>query len=147
MEEIGRRAERTRAERASGDPLMGLPPDYPSPIAEPESILGQLEEQGALVLGGLLEGSDRAGLAEAFQPGPRYGGQIKPLLDHLARLHLNGERVVMVSRQAARLAELWHERGIARAPVEELVEAPADVEIEVLPRALSVLIPGPARGA
>ena len=126
MEEIGRRAERTRAERESGDLLMGLPPDYPSPIAEPESILGQLEERGALVLGGLLEGSDRAGLAEAFQPGPRYGGQIKPLLDHLARLHLNGERVVMVSRQAARLAELWHERGIARAPVEELVEPPAD---------------------
>lgn len=36
------------------------------------------------------------------------------------------------------------------APIQvdgELVEAPADVEIRVLPRALSVLIPGPARGA
>jgi len=39
MEEIGRRAERMRAERESGDPLMGLPPDYPAPIVEPASIL------------------------------------------------------------------------------------------------------------
>jgi transcription-repair coupling factor (superfamily II helicase) len=126
MEEIRRRAERLRAEREGGDRLLGLPPDYPPPIFEPPAIMSRLAERGALALGGLLEGGGGAGLAEAFQPGPRYGGQIKPLMDQLVRFHLNGERVVMVSRQAARLAELWQEHGIARAPVEELLQPPPD---------------------
>jgi transcription-repair coupling factor (superfamily II helicase) len=45
-------------------------------------------------------------------------------MDHLVRLHLNGELVVMISRQASRLAELWSEHGVARTPVEELVTPP-----------------------
>jgi transcription-repair coupling factor (superfamily II helicase) len=49
-------------------------------------------------------------LAQAFQPGPRFGGQLKNTMDHLSR-ELDGtkNRAVIISRQAPRLTELWRE--------------------------------------
>ena len=121
--ELGGRVEQLRAEReAAGD----LPPDYPSPLFDWPHVQSQLGARGALALGGLIDGDGPSELAAAFSPGPRYGGQVKPLMDHLARLHLNGQRVVIVSRQSARLAELWRERGPTRAPAGDLAEIPPD---------------------
>ncbi len=115
--EIELRADRVRTERRAADPL---PPGYPSPLLGWEALSVLLKERGAIALGGLDARADgtgeRAGmpgLADAFAPGPRFGGQVKPLLQHLSRLRLDGERVVIVSRQAARLAELWRESGSA----------------------------------
>src|SRR5690606_27019200 len=50
-------------------------------------------------------------LGEAFDPGPRYGGQVRPFLNQLKQTRREGERVVVFSRQASRLAELWGEDG------------------------------------
>jgi transcription-repair coupling factor (superfamily II helicase) len=50
-------------------------------------------------------------LGEAFDPGPRYGGQVRPLLNQLKQSQREGERVVVFSRQAPRLAELWGGEG------------------------------------
>jgi transcription-repair coupling factor (superfamily II helicase) len=117
--EIERRADRVRTERRVDDPL---PPGYPSPILGWEALSVLLKERGAIALGGLDARADSTGarpragipdLADAFTPGPRFGGQVKPLLQHLSRLHLDGERVVIVSRQAARLVDLWRESGSA----------------------------------
>jgi transcription-repair coupling factor (superfamily II helicase) len=49
-------------------------------------------------------------LAESFSAGPRFGGRLKPLMDHLIELYKQPEQVVLVSRQAARLEELWQEQ-------------------------------------
>ncbi len=49
-------------------------------------------------------------LADAFSPGPRFGGRLKPLLDALVEYIQRGDRVVLVSRQVSRLQELWVER-------------------------------------
>ncbi len=112
--EIERRADRVRTERRAADPL---PPDYPSPILGWEALSVLLEERRAIAMGGFDtgEGAGIPDLADAFAPGPRFGGRVKPLLQHLSRLHLDGERVVIVSRQAARLAELWRESGSSAA--------------------------------
>ncbi len=120
--EMERRASRLRAER---DAAGVLPPDYPSPILSWETVAGRLESRNALTLGGLVEGGAQP-LSAAFRPGPRYGGQIKPLMENLSRLQLNGERVVIVSRQAPRLADLWREHGVAQRPVDGLSALPAD---------------------
>ena len=50
-------------------------------------------------------------LGARFHPGPRYGGQLKPLLDHLRDLKHGLDSAVVVTRQAQRLAELWGEYG------------------------------------
>jgi transcription-repair coupling factor (superfamily II helicase) len=68
------------------------------------------ESHATLVLASYPEAAVQIPLGEAFSPGPRFGGQIKPLLDHLEELDDSSARTILVSRQAARLAELWSER-------------------------------------
>lgn len=52
-------------------------------------------------------------LAQHFQPGPRFGGRLKVMMDELAPLAARDEAVIIVSRQSTRLQELWAERGDA----------------------------------
>jgi transcription-repair coupling factor (superfamily II helicase) len=60
------------------------------------------------------------GIADAFSPGPRFGGQLRPLIDHMSQRLVDHEAVVVVSRQAPRLAELWSEAAAPR-PVQDVL--------------------------
>jgi transcription-repair coupling factor (superfamily II helicase) len=91
-----------------------LPSDFPVPYiswTEIEDSLGgrQVVELGP---GG---SSDEVDLGQRFAPGSRFAGRLKDLMNHLVSLYLKREVVVIVSRQTARLQELWEEQ----APVEE----------------------------
>ena len=63
-------------------------------------------------------------LSQHFTPGPRYGGQLKRVLEDCRSMTREGQRVVIVSRQAQRLSELLHERGVQVTPVTEVREYP-----------------------
>lgn len=56
-------------------------------------------------------------LAEKFSPNPRFGGQLKNLMDLLVEKALAGDRTIIVSRQAGRLKELWKERYLPTATI------------------------------
>ncbi len=117
-----------------------LPPDYPNPLFTWPEIESDLNWWQPLILG---EGAEEtevpfAALADAFEAGPRYGGQMRPLLTQLKQTRVANERTIVVSMQAARLAELWREEQKKRAdsvllpneskdahPVEELPDLPA----------------------
>ncbi len=90
-----------------------LPPDFPSPLHDWSQMRDELAWWGPLVLGeGAAElepAAEAPELADAFEPGPRYGGQVRPLMTQLRQAQQDNERVVVLSRQAARLAELWRE--------------------------------------
>jgi hypothetical protein len=51
-------------------------------------------------------------LARAFAPGPRFGGKIKEIATNVVKLHNAGERVILASRQAARLRDMLSEISI-----------------------------------
>lgn len=96
----------------------GLPPHYPSPLFDWETMRAELDWWQPLVLGrgemDLAQGERPfLALADAFEPGPRYGGQVRPLLTQIKNALAENERMVIVSRQAARLADLWREEGRA----------------------------------
>lgn len=95
-----------------------MPPRYPNPLFAWDVIADELNWWQPLVLGTRnAEDPQISELAEAFEPGPRYGGQMRPLMTHLKSSRREGERIIVVSRQAARLADLWHqERRQAREP-------------------------------
>ena len=142
--EVHEHAQQVAQEQAS------LPPNYPNPLFDWEVLADELRWWQPLVLGaGEEESNDGrffAGLAEAFEPGPRYGGQMRPLMAQLKNAQRDEARIVIVSRQVARLAELWREesreagkRGSggeesslfpgsppAPHPVESLTELPPD---------------------
>lgn len=85
-----------------------LPPNYPSPLFDWEAIASEIRWAQPLILGSGEEGEEISALAEAFNPGPRYGGQVRPFLAQLKFAQHEKERTIVLSRQASRLAELWH---------------------------------------
>ena len=126
-----------------------LPPHYPSPLHQWGKIRDELEWQQPVILGEgaePAEGEPPFGLADAFEPGPRYGGQMRPLLTQLKSVQKEGERAVIVSRQAARLADLWHQEQKSRgasdllpppAPLESLPELPPPASLTFVQGALA----------
>jgi len=51
-------------------------------------------------------------LAEQFGHVERFGGRLKPFIEYLGRLVAGGNSVVIVSRQAERLEELWEDQRV-----------------------------------
>lgn len=132
VRELAEQAEQLAAEHAAaGD----LPPDYPSPFFTWAELSRRLRERRPLILGGTGHDADSGDgytdkspevelLRNAFAPGPRFGGQIKPLLDHLGQVRAAHQRTVVVTRQAERLSDLWAERDIPLPPVSEIAQTP-----------------------
>lgn len=102
-----------------------LSEDFPLPYLTLDELSEALERLGAVDLG-MLSTVDEAGpsLGPAFDPGPRFGGQVRPLLDFLGRRRAAHETCVVVSRQASRLAEIWGAEGGSARLVDDL---PADM--------------------
>jgi transcription-repair coupling factor (superfamily II helicase) len=95
-----------------------LPEDFPIPYLTLGEIQDALSTRTTLDLGhGSLATAEAlplaesgGGLAERFSAGPRFAGRLKPVMDFIDEHHTAGERIVIVSRQAMRLSELWEEQ-------------------------------------
>jgi transcription-repair coupling factor (superfamily II helicase) len=96
--------------RAEGIEAGVLGADYPAPFFSLSEIEDMLAERQVIELGPADSLDDTEGLARNFRLGPRFGGQLKPMLDHVERMLDAGDEVLLVSRQAARLQDLWLER-------------------------------------
>ena len=129
-----------------------LPPGYPGPMLDWRQIGDELRWWGPLVLGEgdsepESQSAKRVGqavpqLADAFEPGPRYGGQVRPLMTQLRQAEQDKETVIVLSRQASRLADLWREDKRSRSdgsPLSGLSVKPVHAQ-EALPER-------PARGS
>lgn len=90
-----------------------LPPDYPNPLFDWRTLDEELRLHRLLVLGEGAEAEDGprawSELTDAFRHGPRFGGQVRPFLTHLKMARQSGERTVVVSSQAQRLADMWRD--------------------------------------
>ncbi|MEW5988995.1 MAG: transcription-repair coupling factor, partial [Chloroflexota bacterium] len=130
VRELHHQAAQLAAEQPS------LPPDYSGPLFDWDTLGEALQARPPLILGereatseaSLLTMTD---LGESFQPGPRFGGQVQPFLNHLQQARRDGERVVVVSSQSHRLAELWQERSRGAA---EQGSLGGDEDSPLLPR-------------
>ncbi|HFC11836.1 MAG TPA: DEAD/DEAH box helicase, partial [Anaerolineae bacterium] len=100
---------------AVANQLITLPSYFPNPLHAWDELSAQMVQRGVTVLGEIEADPPQPAedapleLADLIQPGPRYGGQERPFLTQLQRARELGQRVVVVSRQAARLSELWHD--------------------------------------
>lgn len=59
-------------------------------------------------------------IAEHFQPGPRFSGQLRTVMEDILQKQLAHETVIVISRQASRLTELWRDTGDAVPPSDNL---------------------------
>jgi transcription-repair coupling factor (superfamily II helicase) len=99
--------------------------DYPLPYVTWDEWSERLADRPVLTLG---HGEDRipSRLADCFIPGSRFGGQLKPVLDHVHAAQTTGGQIVVVSQQARRLAELWGAEYVYVPPLEELYHSPQE---------------------
>ncbi len=91
--------------------------------ARPTLLLGPTTLEGWGASAATVEESDSA-VTQAFSAGPRYGGQVRKVTSDLQNSLAAGGQIVMVTRQATRLAEMLGEAGYAVMPVEELTAPP-----------------------
>ena len=106
--------------------------DVPTMLARPylaaEVLRERLSAHPALFLGhstfGRIAPQQTDPLADAFAAGPRYGGQMRTILAEVESRLAGGDRVVMVSRQAPRLADLLGEAGHAVVPASDVPALP-----------------------
>jgi transcription-repair coupling factor (superfamily II helicase) len=86
------------------------------------------EELKARLVGAVSLGFGRQGegapLGQLFAAAPLYGGQIEDALDEVAALTRDGQRVVLVSRQAERLTDLLGQQRLYVSPVRDLLAPP-----------------------
>ena len=94
-----------------------LPDDFPVPYLSLDEIQDSLPNVRTLELGpASIE--ERSELALKFIPNPRFGGQLRQVMEHLSKQALQGDQIVLVSRQISRLEELWKEQYHPQSPVE-----------------------------
>lgn len=148
---IEENALRARQERLDGGLL---PPDYPLPYITWDALAEELEQRAvprlAYGAGGDEseaengENNDSAETSAGFfdfrgllSPEERFGGQLRALLSRLRVSRREGGRVVVVTQQTARVADLWQEQDSFIPTQRSVTEPPA-------PRSL-VLVEGALR--
>ncbi|RME81163.1 MAG: transcription-repair coupling factor [Caldilineae bacterium] len=113
-----------------------LPPGYERSHLTWEELRPTLEEARPVVLGqGKLDGhttSVGSPLGRLFHAGPRWGGQLRRVLQQVEQFRQQGARVVLISRQAPRLADLFDEAGVTLGVQYELTTVPSPGSITLL---------------
>ncbi len=85
-----------------------LPYDMPLPYLTLTEVDEIIEHHPAIDLGHMAgEEECPIRLSDRFTPGPRFGGQLKPLMNYIAEKVMMHDTVVVVSRQGTRLSDLY----------------------------------------
>ncbi|MEM9774781.1 MAG: hypothetical protein AAF902_09390, partial [Chloroflexota bacterium] len=102
-----------------------LPNGYRNPLFLWQELIPLLTENKIVVLGDHVPPEERESnvpvtdLSAAFHAGPRYGGQMKPLMFQLQHAFRTQEPTVILSRQSERLESMWR-TGDTRKAAREL---------------------------
>ncbi len=110
--EIEEQAVRLRNESIAEGTLSE---DFPIPYISWSELEDGLQDFAFIELGHSTAEESSIDLASHFNQIERFGGRLKPFIDYLAKIINENEPVVIVSRQASRLEELWVEQGSASA--------------------------------
>jgi len=115
-EEVEEQAVKFRQESIAEEILSA---DFPLPYIPWSELHDSLQGMPSLELGHSTRGESpspsgrgvrgEGGLAECFGHDERFGGRLKPFVEHLTSIVERGEQVIVVSRQSSRLHELWLE--------------------------------------
>lgn len=107
VHEMHNQAEQLEGEQES------LPQGYRNPLFLWQELIPLLTENKIVVLGDHVPSEERASnvpvtdLSAAFHAGPRYGGQMKPLMFQLQHAFRTQEPTIILSRQSERLESMW----------------------------------------
>ena len=111
-----------------------LPPNVAAPYLAWQTLREKLLRRKRLLFDYATPGE---AMALPFTPGPRYGGQLRKVLDELFKRRDEHARVIVVTRQAERLAELLRERDFFTKPTTHLAHVPEPGHLVLVQGALA----------
>jgi transcription-repair coupling factor (superfamily II helicase) len=98
-----------------------LAPDHPQPYLDWETLETALAERRVVTMGFDAEHDTEGALQGLLAPEKRFGGQIKQFLTEARAMRSQGDRVVTVTAQAARMRDLWREQDPAGVPFADVI--------------------------
>ncbi|NPV76808.1 MAG: transcription-repair coupling factor [Anaerolineae bacterium] len=107
--EIEEQAVRLRRENVAEGILAA---DFPMPYLSWSELQDTLSSHQWIELGRATS-LETPALGQLFQPGPRFAGRLKQVLEYFQSCCVDREPVWVVSRQTSRLSELWKEQKLA----------------------------------
>jgi transcription-repair coupling factor (superfamily II helicase) len=132
---VARLNEETEELRAAKMERGELPEDLPSPYLTWEELESRIEEKRRLTLLNAISHQLSAasnGQAWPFVSAQSYGSQLEMFLKTAKQMVEQRQRVVVVSHQADRLAELLQKEDIHTAPTSQIEQMPPPGSITVL---------------
>ncbi len=117
--EIAEKAEDNRGDALSSFQIAA---EHPSPYRTWDDLKADLARFTRVDMSNLIGG--QAPLT--FEPGERYGGQLRLMLNQVRQYRNRGDRVVVITEQVERLENLWYEQDTSAIipTVESIEEAP-----------------------
>ncbi|MEO1164535.1 MAG: transcription-repair coupling factor [Chloroflexota bacterium] len=97
-------AEEAETNRDNNIKTGQLPDDFPVPYVAWETIVSDLERATTINFANNAEGK------RIFTPNDRFGGQLRPAMRHVRQLREDAQRVVIVSQQVERMANIYQEQ-------------------------------------
>ncbi len=109
-----------------------MPKSYPSPLLSWQELRsGLVESKNRILLNDWSHDHDQEETPD-FEPSPSYLGRLRSGIRDIAAMSRRGRRVVVLSQQAARIAELLEERGVGVKAQHDLAETPKPGSVTVL---------------
>jgi len=121
VDDLEAQAEQLRGEKIERNKL---PTGLPKPYFNWAELEPKIKEKPHLELTAWGVDKDEAGYQLNFTTAPGYAGQLPALVKKAKQLLKQKERMIIVSHQASRLAELLEQEDILAYPVSEIKEIP-----------------------
>jgi transcription-repair coupling factor (superfamily II helicase) len=129
LDELEAQAEEVRAEmEAKGELPIGLPLPH---LAWGE-LTPRLDEAKRRIDLSRWASGDEGSVRLPFEPAPAYGGRLRNVVSEAVEGRRSGRRCVIVSQQAARLADLFAEQDVIAGPSAAVLEPPAPGSVTVV---------------
>nr|MBC7245443.1 transcription-repair coupling factor [Chloroflexota bacterium] len=135
-----------------------LSSDFPPPYKPWSALRADLASKTGFHLGYIMPNEEDKETTQVlsieedttFRIAPSYGGRVQQLVGDCLHLKAEGQRIVIVSRQAQRLSNMFSEAGEYIAPVESMLDMPPAGSLTLVQGALAegwVLREQPAKQA
>ena len=111
-----------------------LPPGVVAPYFTWNTLREQIQTRHRLLLDYSSPGDS---IRLPFTPGPRYGGQLRKVIDDLIQARNAHSRIVVATRQAERLSDILRERDIFIKPIHNVTKEPQPGHIVLVQGAVS----------
>jgi len=121
VDDLEAQADQLRAEKLE---RKELPIDFPRPYFNWAELEPKIKEKPCLRLTAWGVDKDEPAHKLSFATAPGYAGQLPVLVKKAKQLLKQKQRLIIVSHQASRLAELLEQADILASPVSEIKEVP-----------------------